>query len=606
MVVAEAGRLGTPPLFAIADATGGLPVRLADGQVAPPRGAIVEVRGTIAAPYGQTELRLAAGGLMTLGTGTLQPPMSLQAGAIGEGVEGRLVAVHGTITTGAAKATSGDLSFTIRGGDGATLRIYADASSRLTVASFRKGVVATFTGLVGQHASRKDTLDGYRLWLRDAADVAVAPSPSPSASPSPSPSPSAGTVPAVESIATARVRDGDTVTVEGVVTVDRSLLDASGRRAVIEDATAAIELYLAAPDTAIHEGVRVRVTGSIGRAWGAPRLHAARVTVLGRVEPVVHDLRVAPGATTEWRLVRLTGTIASLHRTGDRWVAELTVGSLRVPILGLAGSRIPATALGEGRTATITGIVKRPYPSAVDRRFAVVPRGIADLVVGAAPASPGTGPGGGVSAGPGGASGPGGGSTTTTGGGTAPDTDLRDLSAQVGREVRVGGLVTEIEADGFRLDDGTGSARVILAGDAADLVAVLGPGDAVNAEGAVELRDEAVIVVRDAAALVLVGDLGTGGDAASSPSAGALVVLSSNLPALSVVSASRAGRIDVVGIGAGTVGLAALAAIFAAVVRRRRDRRLLQARIVARLASFGAPEAVATASGTAPRAPVDA
>jgi hypothetical protein len=172
--------------------------------------------------------------------------------------------------------------------------------------------------------------------------------------------------------------------------------------------------------------------------------------------------------------------------------------------------------------------------------------------------------------------------------------------------VRVGGLVTEIEADGFRLDDGTGSARVILAGDAADLVAVLGPGDAVNAEGAVELRDEAVVVVRDAAALVLVGDLGTGGDAASSPSAGALVVLSSNLPALSVVSASRAGPIDPVGIGAGTVGLATLAAVLAAVVRRRRDRRLLRARIVTRLASFGAPEAVVAASGIASGGPVDA
>ena len=38
VVVAEAGRLGTPPLLAIADATGGIPVRLPDGVAPPARG----------------------------------------------------------------------------------------------------------------------------------------------------------------------------------------------------------------------------------------------------------------------------------------------------------------------------------------------------------------------------------------------------------------------------------------------------------------------------------------------------------------------------------------------------------------------------------------
>ena len=63
VVTAEPGRLGTPSLFAIADATGGIVVKLPDGVASPGRGTIVEVRGKLADPYGQLELRPAADGL---------------------------------------------------------------------------------------------------------------------------------------------------------------------------------------------------------------------------------------------------------------------------------------------------------------------------------------------------------------------------------------------------------------------------------------------------------------------------------------------------------------------------------------------------------------
>src|SRR2546430_2585062 len=66
-----------------------------------------------------------------------------------------------------------------------------------------------------------------------------------------------------------------------------------------------------------------------------------------------------------------------------------------------------------------------------------------------------------------------------------PDIDLSDLSRHVGETVRVGGFVTAVDADGFRLDDGTGQAIIELAGDAASYLSVLGPDDALNATGAV-------------------------------------------------------------------------------------------------------------------------
>ena len=49
----------------------------------------------------------------------------------------------------------------------------------------------------------------------------------------------------------------------------------------------------------------------------------------------------------------------------------------------------------------------------------------------------------------------------------ALDADLVELEAFVGQRVRVGGLVVDLRADGFTLDDGTAIGRVILRGGGA-------------------------------------------------------------------------------------------------------------------------------------------
>jgi len=394
------------------------------------------------------------------------------------------------------------------------------------------------------------------------------------------------------------VRDGASVTVEGTVTVDRSLLDAGGRRTVIEDATGAVELYLAAPDTKVRLGARLRVTGTMGRAWGAPRLHATAVILLGSATPVVHDLRVAPGPASEWRLVRATGTITSLHRTGDRWVAELATTGATIPVIGLAGAGIPASMLGEGRRLTVTGVVRRPYPSASDRRFAIVPRRAADLDVGPVPAaspaatgSPGTGAG----AGPGSASDTGSGAPAATGAAAStdavPQVDLSDLATKAGSRVRAGGLVTALDPHGFSLDDGTAVATVVLEGDASDLAAILGPGDALDVVGDVELRGEPVLVVRDPGAILLLGgpDAGTASpDPADAASPGASGYLAGGLAAITLLTPPDAGGPDPVGYGVAVLVLTMLAALVAVLAHRRRDRQRVGARIRARL------EAIAT------------
>ena len=241
----------------------------------------------MADPYGQLELRPTATGITVVGTAALPAPMTIGAGQAGESTEGRLATVRGTVAAAPTKATSGDITFTITGSDGATLRLLADASASLDASILRKGTVATFTGIVGQRASRKGVLDGYRLWVRDRADIAERHAAR------------TGVIRDAEAVriggqrrGVGRVdRDGQgprraaSVTIEGVLTTSRTLLDASGRRAIVEDRSGAIEAYLPEADGRLKLGTRVRLTGTVGKAWGAPRLKVTDVRVLGSASP---------------------------------------------------------------------------------------------------------------------------------------------------------------------------------------------------------------------------------------------------------------------------------------------------------------------------------
>ena len=248
------------------------------------------------------------------------------------------------------------------------------------------------------------------------------------------------------------------------------------------------------------------------------------------------------------------------------------------------------------------GIVKRPYPTATDQRFAVVPRSRADLDLGAVAAAatgsaapgggaPGTSPGvggSGLPVGSGPAAGPG-----LSGG---PDIPLSALADHLGAMVRVGGLVISVDLDGIRLDDGTATVRLAFEDAAADLAALLQPGDAVNVTGSPEARDEVVLVVRDPAGLVLLGDLGGDGDAAASADPLALlgVIEGEDGPIVArsaaVSAALAAGRgPDAPSVALATLLLTGTLAVGLAAYRATRSRRRVRARIQARLDAITAP-----------------
>ena len=133
VVTAEAGRTGTPQLLTIGDATGGIAVRLPAGTVAPARGTVIVVSGPLAAPYGQLEIRPAAGGIATDGVGSLPDPVEVSGTGLGEATDGRLMVVTGRLATRPSKAASGDLSLVLERSGMTSVRVLSDASSGITV-----------------------------------------------------------------------------------------------------------------------------------------------------------------------------------------------------------------------------------------------------------------------------------------------------------------------------------------------------------------------------------------------------------------------------------------------------------------------------------------
>jgi hypothetical protein len=605
VVVAEAGRLGTPALLGIGDDDHGLVVHLPTGVAGYPRGSHIEVAGTLAAPYGQLEIRPAKGGIRALGTGSLPVPTAVPAAGLTESMEGRLVTLTGRLTTKPKKSATGDLMLILEREGQTSVKVMADVSSRIAIGNLKVGSTYRIVGFVGQRATRSGALDGYRVWARDTADVRIVTGASnpgtPSATPGPGsthPAPSTGAPERLTIARALRVSDR-AVAIDAVVTAPATLLDATGRRIVVQDGSGGIEVLLPTGTAAPPVGARIYAEGRIGVAYGAPRLRADTLVLDGSAAiPAAIVLHGPPGDAHEWELVAVTGRIASIHKLGDRWRAEIVVGARNVVVVGEKGAGIASSVLAEGRNTTVTGIVRRPFPNATDRRFAVTPRFPADLRVdGAATGTPA--PAGTTSGGPSPAA-----QGTRPGGSTvsddplmgATDADLVDLDTMVGRLVRVGGLVVELRPDGFTLDDGTAIGRVMLRAAALDQLALVEPDDALNAIGRVEATAAgAVVVVDDPAGLLQAGDpVGADPSPSASESASARAIEPSG-------SAGSAGRLAGLGggpfplepgaAGFGTLVLISVASVVLTVLRRVHGRRRMTARIAGRLATFAGPSA---------------
>jgi len=530
VVVAEPGRILGDRTTCIQDASGGICVRLPEG-VAAERGQVLLVDGPLAAPYGNLELRPAAGGVAVVGSLPLPAPRPLALAELGEGTEG-LLARSGGIVRSISTSAAGAITLILDDGSSQG-RIYIHAEVGAKPDRFARGQRLLATGIVG------DRLGLYRLWPRTEADIEIGhpshpPGPTPKPSTAPTARPSAGpTAPPSVSIAEALRRPGQKVTVEGVVSAPATLLDADGRRQTIQHGGAAILVRWPAGTRPVPVGQRVRVSGEVGTYYGAPQLAASNAPAgLGRGELVVTAVTRGPiEPRLEWQLVRVSGVVESVQRSGDAWRAEIKLAGGAVAVVGLARSGIGADTLVRGSQATVTGLVRRAYPTATDQRFQVVPRSPSDIRgggpgstppprAGSSPAPPGN-PVPGPELSPGQSSPP---------GAVGPlAVDLADLAAREGDRVRVGGRLLAIEADRLLLDDGTAQALVRLGVDARPLIALLRRGTLINATG---------VITRSATGGLIV-EVAEAGDVAI---AGAWVGAAPSVPPATSPPPSQGGR----------------------------------------------------------------
>lgn len=557
------GLTGSELLFAIADPSGGIFVRLpspAGLRVGQP----VEAAGTLSTPYGQLEIRDLS--LLVLGPqGEAPAPVPARAADVGEGLEGSLVSLEGLVES--VQGEDGRLVFEI-GDGGRSVRVFADPLTGISKADVSRGQLVRVTGVVGQHATATGNLDGYKLWLRWRDDLDVL-SIDPGVTDYPDVDPSVEPLPSVvfyTDLATGLAVRGRWVDVTAIVTAPAGIIDWGGPTIVVDDETAAVAVIL--PDGAARPGIgeRVRVVGRVSSLHNGRRVLATIVEPLsGGAVPVPQEVAGAVAAQDEWRLVTVVGRITRLTRAGVRWRADLSVAGEAVAVLGEPGAGISTDGLVPGRLAMVTGIVRRNTSDS--DLFYVIPRSAADLRLGPPVPTASAGSQGG-SGGEG--SGTGQGSTdgaAVTGGtpGAGGITAVSDLAGLVGREVTVAGLVVAVDGCVAVLDDGTG--RVRLGGEAAaDAICLLQPGDAVEVVGTVAQDPEGLLVAVDPERILALPGGGGPGDwpAASAPADGGTgpetshPAASSAAPALPGAEAGRAALAVTAQPGPGPVAVALL------------------------------------------------
>ena len=577
VVTVSPGVAGTPGLLAIEDSSGGIFVRLAGQVDGLEPGRSIELVGSLAAPYGQLEVRELK--WLSLGSKDEAPaPVGVPLPEIRESTEGSLVAIRGTVDS--VTADSGRLTLAV--GDGSvSVRALADPSTGLTRADVTRGDLVRLTGIVGQRASALGRNDGYRLWLRSRSDLVVLPGDGPPAGDGAtdedqSPTPS---VSVRHDLASAIAVRGALVDVEATVTAPAGLFEIGGPTIAVEDGTAAVAVILPPGAAGPRVGSRIQVVGRVGRWEGGPTVVATKLVLrdeLRATQPVAVTGSLGPDL--EWRLARVCGRIERLTRAGSRWRAELLVDGRRVVVLGEPSAGISASGMTAGRMAVVTGVVRRSTSDS--SAFQLLPRSPLDVRVGPAPealsalsatslGSPAAAPSGSAPSVP-----------------AAPRIDIAALAGHIGERVTVSGLVADSNGEQATVDDGTGHVRV--GGSAAtEAIALLEPGDAIEVAGIVAQDEAGLIIAVDPMSMITLPGGASDDQSVTAPAIGPRAADSADQPrmagAASIHGGSNPGPAAPGTIGAIIAALAVVAVMVVAALRVRLRSGTLAPRQFARL-----------------------
>ncbi len=459
----------------IADATGGIAVLVTDGGFA--RGDHVRVTGELDDRFSQRTLRVAAPAITALGTGGDPSAVEVATGAVGEGAEGILVQVRGSIVGSGSPLTTG-VAFDLDDGSGAA-RLVVPTASGIDTSTWKAGTTVDLIGVVGQRDSSGSGSTGYRVMPREPADVRLVSQPAATASPEPSspaasPDPSGPASPSdVVSIAAARAAAKNArLVVRGVVTLPPGVVDED--TAVIQDETGAIVLRLGENAGTLRSGRRVEVSGTRSTKSGMETLRVTEpVRDLGSsslpTSPIVRTGSV--GEAAEARLVVARGAIVATPRRAASGSASFDIDDGSGPLKIALGASLAAdtTRLPAGTWIEVRAVVGQQTTGSKPREgYRLWPSSLASVRVVA------TAGNGGDSDGDGGS----GGEPGSGGQPAPPNADLGDLDEPDLAALRVGATLVvgpwpELGVGGLLWD---GSSLVAIDARSSGIVAsALGP-----------------------------------------------------------------------------------------------------------------------------------
>lgn len=336
----------------LADESGGMAIIVDEGTF--PRGHMVEVTGELDDRYAQRTIRAVASAVTVLATAADPAPVDIGTGAVGEAVEGQLVAIEGAVS-GAATSLSGGVGVDVDDGGG-PVRVFIGTATGIDLAAWSVGTSVALHGVVGQRDSSGSGTAGYRVQPRDPADILAVepPAPEPTATPSGSGSPGASATPAPDlpllSVEAARrAATNARVRVRGVVTVASGAVEPGS--AVVQDTTAGILVRIGDDAGALARGELVELSGVRSTKGGMLTLRVTEPPLrLGHAtEPAA--LRVATGTAGEAQEARLvvvrgavTGRVSRLTAGGASFEIDDGSGPLRIAFSGRASlGQPPAT-----------------------------------------------------------------------------------------------------------------------------------------------------------------------------------------------------------------------------------------------------------------------
>ena len=368
----------------VADATAGIAVLVTGGTF--PRGHVLRITGELDDRYHQRTLRAEVDDLVVIEATDEPTALDVATAAVGEALECQLAGVDADVVSGATLLT-GAIAYEIDDGSGPVRLVIPDGSG-VDAGSWVRGTRLRVTGVVGQRDSSGTGTSGYRLQLRDAADLlAVEPPPSPSPTASSSVSPTASPAPGdgtVVSIATARQTPPNArVRVRGVVTLPSSLF--GDGTAALQDESGAIVLRLADEAGQLALGELVQVDGTRSTKSGMETLRVTSPPIRLGSQALPGAERHATGSlgeAHEARMVVVRGALATAPRrtSAQNTYFDLDDGSGPVRVFLAREADVDTEALAAGAWVEVTGVLGQETTGQQPLRgYRIWPRMQADL-----------------------------------------------------------------------------------------------------------------------------------------------------------------------------------------------------------------------------------